>query len=170
MRSAVADTPGAILGGMSDQESQGIDTKLAAIRASRARLRAERDAEQAAKADEDELKREQRALKDESAIFDAERKIGKQGEKIFVVKDVNHPDFDVVVVKRPNAVAFKQFQDLEAPKTIDIEKLVAPCVVYPSIDAFDKAQATEIPGLLLRAAKGVSYLAGVRKADEQGKA
>lgn len=150
-------------------ETTGVE-RLARVKASRAALAAERDARAAAAADAEALASEERALRDEAAIFDAEKRLGKQGEKIFVVKDVGSPLCDVVIVKRPNAVAFKGFQDLDKAGVNDVEKLVTPCVVYPSIDVFDRLQSTEIPGLLTRCARAVAYLAGMRKADEQGKA
>ncbi len=146
------------------------DDRLARVRAQRAALAAERDALQAAQAPVEALAREERALRDDAAIFAAEKQHGKQGEKIFVVKDVGSAACDVVILKRPNAVAFKGFQDLDKAGINDVEQLVLPCVVYPSKDVFDRLHSLEAPGLLTRCARAVAYLAGMRKADEQGKA
>ena len=146
------------------------EERIAAARAARAALRAERDAAAAERADEEAAAHEERALKDEQAIVAAEKQHGKQGEKIYVVTGVNAKECDLVIVKRPNAVAFKAFQDLEKASVLDFEKLVAPCVVYPDLGTFDRLISLEQPGLLLRAAKGVSYLAGVRMNEDTGKA
>lgn len=146
------------------------EEKLLAVRAQRAALAAERAAAEAAAATAEALAREERALRDDAAIFAAEKAHGKQGEKIFVVKDVGVPACDVVILKRPNAVAFKGFQDLDKAGIHDVEQLVLPCVVYPSKDVFDRLHSLEVPGLLTRCARAVAYLAGMRKADEQGKA
>lgn len=151
-------------------DSNPIAARLASVRAARSKLRAERDTAEAAGADAAALASEERALRDDSAIFEAERKHGKQGEKIAVVKGVGAKECDVVIVKRPNAVTFKGFQDLEEPKLLDVEKLVGPCVIYPSLEVFDRIHSVEQPGVLLRAADAVAYLAGVRKAVDQGKA
>lgn len=143
---------------------------LEEVRAKRAELRAARAAEQAANAEADEIRREIRALADDEAIVAAEKSIGKQGDRIYVVTNVDAPECDVVILKRANPVAFKRFSDLEAPQTKHIEELVSPCVVYPSADVFDRLVTTEKPALLLRCAKGVAYLAGARASEEQGKA
>lgn len=145
-------------------------SELERIRAQRAELRAARAEAEAANAEAEALAAEKRALRDDQAIVDAEKSIGKQGERIYVVTRVGAPECDVVILKRPNPVAFKFFQDLDAPKIKNIEELVTPCVVYPSQAVFDRLITTDQPALLMRAAQGVSYLAGARRTEEQGKA
>jgi hypothetical protein len=150
--------------------SEDTEKKLAAARAARAALQAEREKAIAAVSAEEALAAEERALRDETALFTAEKAHGKSGEKIGVLKGVGAKECDIVILKRPNPVAFKKFQALEAVGQTELEQLVAPCVVYPTIDVWDRIISNEQPGLLLRAAKAVSYLAGVREKDDLGKA
>lgn len=144
--------------------------KLAATRAARAKLAAEREAVISASADEAALAAEERALRDETALFAAEKAHGKTGEKIAVLRGIGAKECDIAIVKRPSAVTFRKFQALETVGESELLQLVAPCVVYPDAGVWDRIVSNEQPGLLLRAAKAVSYLAGVRASDDLGKA
>ena len=73
-----------------------------------------------------------------------------------------------VIVKRPNAVLYKRFQDRESAKTQDLEKLVRPCLVYPDAAAFDRI-LEEQPATLTRVADCVVELAGFRAKEVSGK-
>jgi hypothetical protein len=143
--------------------------RLAAVRAARKKLHAEVAAEREARAVVEELAREERALRDDQAIIEAEKRFGRQGEHIYVITQVDAPESDIVIVKRPNPVAFKRFQDQEESQVKHIEELCMPCVVYPSVGVVDRLVTSEKPALLMRIMHGVSYLAGARKAVEQGK-
>lgn len=110
---------------------------------------------------------EERALRDEAAIAAAKRKHGPG--KIAIVRNVGAKDFDVVILKRAHAAAFKAFQDKEGFKIDDVEELVAPCVEYPSAEAFSKFHTNDAPMVLARCGEAVAYLAGMRKTNDLGK-
>lgn len=143
------------------------EERLAAIKAQRrALLEASKSADEAT-ATADAIVAEERALRDETAIAAARKKHGKG--KFVVIRDVGAKDFDVVVLKRAHAAAFKAFQDKEGFKLDDVEELVGPCVEYPSADAFSRLHMHDAPMVLMRCAEGVAYLAGMRKTTDLGK-
>lgn len=140
---------------------------LAALKAKRAALKAasaETDSEATARA----IAVETRALADDEARAAARKKYG--AGKYAVVEGIGEHGFDIVIVKRPHAAAFKAFQDKEGAKLDDIESLVTPCVVYPQPEIFSKLITVDQPAVLLRCAEAVCYLAGARKSGELGKA
>lgn len=145
-----------------------IEDRIAAVKMQRrALLNAEADASSAT-ALADALANEERAFRDESAIAAARKKHG--AGKFAVVRSVGAKDFDVVVLKRAHAAAFKAFQDKDGFKLEDVEELVTPCVEYPSKDAFDRLHTHDAPMVLTRCAEAVAYLAGMRKTADLGKA
>lgn len=156
------------------QEAVGPDTspelspedRLAAVKAKRRALLEAEKAESDSKAITDAIAAEERAFKDETAIAAAKRKLGKS---MVVIRDVGAKDFDIVILKRSHAAAFKAFQDKDAFKLDDVEDLVMPCVEYPAKDAFSKLITHDAPMVLTRCAEGVAYLAGMRKSTDLGK-
>jgi hypothetical protein len=144
------------------------EERLAAVKAKRRALLEGFAAEEAAKAVTDALALEERALSDETAIAAARKKYGKG--KYVVIRDIGAKDFDVVVLKRAHAAAFKAFQDKDAFKLDDVEELVTPCVEYPAVSAFSKLITHDAPMVLTRCAEGVAWLAGMRKSVDLGKA
>lgn len=143
------------------------EARLAALKAKRRQLQEAEKAVADEKAVGEAIAFEERALRDETAIADAKRKLG--AKNIVVIRDVGAKDFDVVIVKRSHAAAFKAFQDKEGFKLDDVEELVSPCVVYPASDAFSKVITHDAPLVLTRCAEGVAYLAGMRKTTDLGK-
>lgn len=112
----------------------------------------------------DKLATEKRALADEEAIDAAERDLGPIGKRIEVVRT----DFGAVIVKRAHPAIFKRFIDRGKSNTKDLEELVRPCLVYPALSEFE-GYVEQQPMILLRAANGVSSLAGVRAEELAGK-
>jgi len=111
---------------------------------------------------EQQVEEAERRARDEAAITAAEAEHGP--EKVAAL----HTPMGTIVLKRPNAVAFKKFQDTEGVNIDELEKLVRPCVVHPSHDRFD-AILEELPGVLGDLAKQCSALAGVGRSKLEGK-
>jgi hypothetical protein len=143
------------------------EERLAAVKAARRKIAEASKAAEDAAALELAIAHEERALKDETAIEAAKRKHG--AKNIVVIRDVGAKTFDVVILKRAHAAAFKAFQDKEGFKLSDVEELVTPCVEYPAKDAFETHHTHEAPMVLSRCAEGVAYLAGMRKSSDLGK-
>lgn len=101
---------------------------------------------------------EEIAAADEEAIAKYEEEIGAQ--KIRVV----HTDVGCVIVKRPNPLLYKKFRDQGNTKTKDLEKLVHPCLVYPTVTQFEKMME-EQAATLDRTADAVVTLAGFRRKE-----
>lgn len=144
-----------------------LEARLATAKAKRRELADATAAVEASNALAVAVANEERALRDEAAIAAAKTKHGPG--KIAVVRNVGAKDFDVVILKRPHPAAFKAFQDKEGIKLDDVEELVAPCVEYPSAEAFAKLHTFETPMVLTRCGEAVAYLAGVRKSTDLGK-
>lgn len=138
------------------------ERELAEVRARRAALAAEREQRAASRLVADQLEAEKRGLRDEEAIEKAEAE--HDPKKIAVV----HSDVGVVIVKRPNHVLFKRFQDSGEVTSEECDKLVRPCLVYPDKASWDR-MLEEQPALLLRCANAVATLAGVRAKELTGK-
>ena len=113
-----------------------------------------------------EAELEERGAADDAAIAKAERELGK--------RNVDWATCDtaigVVILRRPNGVAFKKFQDTPGkPTTLVLEELVQPCVCHPPVGEWNKALDIT-PGVLMQAADRVCELAGIRQAEQLGKA
>lgn len=139
-------------------------TTLAEVKAERARLAAERSARDEARTSDDEMERELQGLADDQALAKAELEIGPVGKKLAVCKTPRGS----VIVKKPNHVLFRRFQDSGADSTDEFEKLVRPCVVHPSPAAFD-ALLEEYPAALTAIATQVCALAGAQLKQLGGK-
>ena len=135
--------------------SADLDTRLAAARAKKNEASARRVARDESEAKMWEVQDAERDAADEVAIAEAEEKYGSK--KVAVV----YTEVGCVIVKRPNPVSFKRFSDRGQTKTVDLEKLVRSCLVYPDGDALDKV-LEEKPAALVRAANAVAELAGFR--------
>jgi hypothetical protein len=132
--------------------------------------KASRDAEAEAKR---ELESVMRELADAQAICDAEEKHGQcleygaavaDGRKIAVVRT----DLGSVIVKRPNHLIFKRFQDSGEANAQEFDRLVRPCLVHPDGATFDR-YIEDQPAILARVAGAVATLAGVRMKELAGK-
>lgn len=109
---------------------------------------------------------EERAARNDEAVADAIAKHGKEGvswARIAV------PDGRLILVKRPNPVAVKAFLDLEKITVEETERLVQPCVIFPSVSEYNTI-GDEFPGVVQTCGVRVCGLAGMRKAELTGKA
>ncbi len=138
--------------------------RIAKLREERAALAAEREERERLALMASELEAEERALVDDRAILAAVEEHGPIGSKIAVV----YTDLGAIVVKRPNHLHFRRFQDSEAVKSADLEKLVRPCLVHPSGSRFDEI-LEELPATLLRVGDAVVTLAGAKAKESAGK-
>ena len=140
------------------------DDELRELRAKRAALAAAREAREAQRIADEQIAAEKQDVIDNEAIEAAEIAHGPVGKKIMVVKT----DLGAIIVRRPKQAAFKRFQDTGSLKYDELEKLVRPSVVHPSLSAFDQIME-ELPATMLRCADAVSVLAGVRRDDVSAK-
>jgi pyruvate/2-oxoglutarate dehydrogenase complex dihydrolipoamide acyltransferase (E2) component len=136
--------------------------ELAAVRAQLAAIeqaRQERDKDPAVL-----LAKAKRQLADEMAIADAERVHGAVGEGIACV----YTPKGVVIVKRPHHLIFRRFADSGELTTAACEKLIGPCLVHPSKEAFEDL-TEEFPGVIATLAALCTKLAGVGSEQASGK-
>jgi hypothetical protein len=139
-------------------------TRLAALKAERARILEAREQREAETATARELEEVTQQLADEKAIDAAIEAHGPLDKKIATVQTTA----GLVIVKKPNHVLFKRFQDSGESSTDEFTKLVRPCVVYPDKPRFD-AMLDDSPGILGPCAKAVCLLAGVKLKEVSAK-
>jgi len=120
-----------------------------------------RKAKHAARASAKEIADLKQRLADNTAIADAEEKIGEQGVHIFCAET---PDGRVVILKRAPYALFREHQEKKSATTDDLESLVEACRHYPDEKVFD-AILEEFPGFLTILIKGVLKLAGSLQED-----
>lgn len=150
-----------------------VEEELAEVRAKRAALLASKDQRDAEAEIFAALEREKRGLRDDEQLAAAEEKYGPcleygsgaaSGRKIAVVRT----DLGVVIIKRPNHVLFKRFQDSGEANWEEFDKLVRPCLVHPDGATFDRYLEDQ-PAILARVAGAVATLAGIRMKELSGK-
>jgi hypothetical protein len=146
------------------EEKAELEARLVAARAKRDEIARGRAAREELATMRAQVEAEERAAKDDAAIAAAEAEHGPIGKKIAVVQT----DIGAVIVKRPNHIHFRRFQDAGSTKSGELEKLVRPCLVYPPLSAFE-ALLEELPATLTRCADAVCGLAGVRAEEVSGK-
>jgi hypothetical protein len=149
-------------GGGESAATESAEAALAELRQKRAAI-----AERRAKREDDltlQLAEETQALADEEAIEQCELEHGPLGKKIAFVKT----PLGVIVLKQSNALKFKRYQDKGSAEYADLDLLVRPCVVYPTLARFDEIMR-ELPFTMTRCANQVSVLAGVRVEELKGK-
>ena len=120
-----------------------------------------RKAKQAARAEANEIAALTQKLADNTAIADAEERLGEQGVHCACLEA---PDGRVVILKRAPYALFREYQEKKNANTDDLESLVEACRHYPDEKAFD-AILEEFPGLLNGMVKGVLKLAGSLQDD-----
>lgn len=141
-----------------------LELKLAQLRAQRTELRASRENRNAVAELQAQVEQEELALRNEQALAEAEEQHGPLGDKIAAV----YTRMGVVIVKRPVSMVFKRFQEAGKTKHEDFDRLVRPCLVYPTKAEFDRI-VEEQPATLIRCADAVAVLAGVQTDDNAGK-
>jgi hypothetical protein len=135
--------------------------RKAEIKAKLKRLDEERKTRLEAEAEERELAKLEQTLADNTAIADAEVKIGEQGVHIACIAT---PDGRIVILKRAPYALFREFQEKKDPKTSELEELAEACRHYPDADTFDKI-VEEYPGFLSGMTKAILKLSGALQED-----
>jgi hypothetical protein len=142
--------------------------RLEVAKLERARLAAEREAREEARALAEQLEAEELAVRNAQAIEKAESEHGPLGKKIAAM----HTTSGIVILKRPNHVIFKRFQERSMSdkglKIDECEALVRPSLVHPDKATFER-YAEEEPAIILRAANVCAALAGSRAEEVSGK-
>jgi hypothetical protein len=136
------------------------------MRAKRAEIEARRAARESERAQSDEMQRESRALALAEALEKAEIEHGAIGRKIAVVETSEGS----VIVKRAPAALFHRFQEQIAKEVsiLECQKLVRPCVVFPSMAEFEILIA-EQPAVINACVNEIQRLAGVRMGEVREK-
>jgi hypothetical protein len=147
-----------------DADIDPVEAELAEVRAKRRALAAAREARAANTATADALKAEKEALADDEAIAKAEAEHGPLKKKIYEVRTAA----GLVIVKRPNHVLYRKFQDSAEQSVVELEKLVRPCLVYPPVEQFDR-MLDDQPAILIPVADAVTWLAGFRAKENAAK-
>lgn len=110
-----------------------------------------------------EVEAEERAAKEAEAFAKLEVEHGPIGKRLLVV----NTDAGSIVVKRPNHVMWKRFQD-KPDQAGALDRIVAHCLVYPGKVEFDQL-CEEVPAAPTLAANAVCKLAGFNMQDFSGK-
>lgn len=140
-----------------------VKAELARVKAEREKIAQIRESKDEESELVDQLEAEKRGLIEDQAIMKAEEEFGPVGKKIAVVDT----DLGRVIVKRPGHILFKRFQDSGEATTVEFEKLVRPCVVFPK-ERLDQI-LEEQPAVLSRLASAVCVLAGAKLKEFSGK-
>jgi hypothetical protein len=136
-----------------------------------AEIKAQRDALEKQRAErlertrlEDEIEAEALKLKNDQALECLESEHGALGKKIAAV----YSPSGVIVVRKPNGILFRKWQDEAKTTAASLLAFVRPCVVYPDKALFDE-WIEEHPGLLPFLGDSVCILAGARAEEARGK-
>jgi hypothetical protein len=140
---------------MGAQTLEEIEAEIERVRAERAER--ERSASLAAA-----MERAQQTLADEAAWDAAVAEYGVS--KLARVETDN----GMLILKRPNPVKYKAFQDKPGINVDQIQELVSPCIVYPPKPVVN-AWIAEQPGMLNELGRVVAKLAGARAAEVTAK-
>lgn len=145
------------------RNQEAVLIRLADLAAKRDALQRARD-ERAKFTPEEQLAIAERALAADEKLDALEQEHGRVGKAIAIVRIDDDADGRAVIVKRPNMTQFRKFQDSSTNTSKDIDLLVRPCVLWPSLPEYDQL-VNELPFLTKRVADAVTTLAGVRKSD-----
>ncbi len=143
-------------------ETEALEKRLVAAKARKAHVQEGRLKREEANALREEVERQEQAAVDAEALDKAEVEHG--AKKIATVQT----EMGLIILRRPHPMHFKRFRDKGANGTEELEKLVAPCLVYPDRGKFN-AILEEEPAALDRCADRVVTLAGFRAKEVAGK-
>lgn len=151
-----------------------LEAELKRIRAEKAELDEQRAGKEKGHLLRVQLEQARRELSDAKAIADAEDAHGPvfivgetqevEGHKVAAVR-TSH---GVVIVKKPNHLLYRKFQDSGEANFKEFDKLTRPCVVHPTKEQWDHILDEE-PAAMSRVASAVCLLAGARIKELQGK-
>jgi hypothetical protein len=146
-----------------EETSQGdaeLQRRLRAANARKARFDEARQAASLAR----KVEAAEREAADLEVLEGLIEKHGELGDRL----EALHTSAGMVVVKRPNSLHFRRFQELGNAKLADVEKLVRASLVHPDATRFD-AIVDALPATLIQAADLVAKLAGVGRGHVEGK-
>lgn len=143
-------------------EKAELQRRLAVAREQREQTRLLRESRETENGLLKKVTEEERAAKDEEVLAGLEAEHGV--EHIGVVQT----DLGMIVLKRPNHLLFKKFQDKNKQKSRDFEQLVRPSILHPNKNRYDSI-IEQLPATLMRCADRVCVLAGVRLGELEGK-
>lgn len=129
-------------------------TELEKLQARRAAFAAEREAKKAAIDAAEAVERERRAFEEDEALAKAQDELG------FDAVELVPSLVGATIVKKPSQVLYRNFQETGKPTANSFEKLVRPCLVYPTVAQWERI-IKEQPAALTDCANAVSRLAGV---------
>ncbi len=136
-----------------------MNEKIEELRAKRLEIEARREADKLANADAEELARETRALADAEAIDAAEKEHGADGIRIVQTEE------GVIIVKRPAQATYRKFIDTGKGDTESLDKLAAPCLVYPAKLEYRRL-LDKYPHTVVACANAVCALAGAKPSEK----
>lgn len=110
----------------------------------------------------EEVELEEREAAGEEALANAVEKYGRK--KVGVARSYA----GWVVLRQPNHIAWRKFQDVADHSTKSIEKMVRKCVAFPDANAVDRI-FEEIPSMIVRCGSVCTDLAQGRIQDLTGK-
>jgi hypothetical protein len=145
--------------GMSKQDktsdSNDRATRLAKARAAKAEAEAARAALQAEREPDAEVERLEREASDAATLLTAERELGALGVGFAYVKT----RLGVVVVKPPDTLLWRRFQDRNNPNEEQTREFLDTCIYSPDPEAWDRILNVQ-PATLGAVARLVARLAG----------
>lgn len=149
-----------------DPEIEALEKQLEAAQKEAAAAAEKRERERRARALREEIARAKRQAEEEAALEVAEAEYGIIGKELRRVDTLD----GMILVKRPERLLFKRFQDLDQRQVnaAEARKLVRPSVVYPPLERFDQ-MIEERSGILGECAIAVCELGGMKVKEIGGK-
>jgi hypothetical protein len=141
-------------------EREELEARIRKAKADRAELEQQRDEREQLEELRRQAQREELLTRDAPHVAKAEEDHGPIGVKIAVLET----DLGAIIVKRPNHLHYRRYQNKGASSVEDLWALVRPCLVYPSAAEVEKI-LEELPGKLLPLANRVVELAGHREEE-----
>ena len=138
--------------------------RRAAIEAERAEIAAQRSQREAEEAEEALTREAEAALRDERLVEQFGVPLGTRGIHWDLVSTVE----GAVVLKRPPALIYRQFQELDKLSSVSLDNLVIKCLAFPPVPEYH-ALVQKLPALSMRCADVCADLAGHAKKAREGK-
>lgn len=147
-----------------DPEIEALRKELAAAELEIESARERRDARKTPTQLRADIEKAKREAKELDIFADLEAKHGEADQAIKRI-DTLH---GMVVVKRPQEMAYRKFADMEKVTTSAAKELAHACLIYPEKATFNDWAADE-PAIIARAANAACWLAGNRKELDEKK-
>lgn len=145
-------------------ELEALRKELAAAELSLSAARERRDARKGPAQLRLEIEQAKRAAQDLDTLAELEAKHGSVDKDIKPLETLH----GMIVVKRPQEMAYRKFADLEKPTTSAAKEIALHSLVHPDKSTFNEWAADE-PAIIARAANAACWLAGNRKELDEKK-